>query len=130
MDVRQARAANLLFLIRRYKSLRAFADDAGVVPAHASQMKGGVRRMGDDIARRIEERLHLPHGWMDHEHADHIDGATVASPSILDPRHQVLIGLFDGLTEAQQEDVIRDLQAKKSLNDELLTQLLARRQAG
>jgi len=47
----------------------------------------------------------------------------------LNPRHQALIGLFDGLTEAQQEAYLRQLQDQKHLNDELLTQLLARRQA-
>jgi len=52
-----------------------------------------------------------------------------APHATLSPRQQALLGFFDGLTEAQQDDVIRELQAKKQLNDELLTQLLARPQA-
>ena len=34
--------------------------------------------MGDDVARRIEQRLRLPHGWMDHPHPhDYVDGEVV-----------------------------------------------------
>ena len=51
-----------------------------------------------------------------------------ASPYALTPRHRVLLGLFDGLTSAQQDEVLRSLQAQKSLNEELLAQLLARKQ--
>ena len=57
------------------------------------------------------------------------DAALPVCQTGLNPRHQALIGLFDGLTDSQQEEVIRDLQAKKSLNDALLDQLLARRKA-
>jgi len=50
-------------------------------------------------------------------------------PTPLEPsaRHQALLGYFDALTAAQQDEVLRDLSAKKSLNDELLAQLLARK---
>ena len=63
--------------------------------------------------------------------AGHVDedAALPVCQTGLTPRHQALIGLFDGLTDSQQEEVIRDLQAKKSLNDALLDQLLARRKA-
>jgi hypothetical protein len=70
MDVRQARSANLLRLLGRYPTLRAFADATGIATPHASQMKGGVRQMGDEVARRIEVKLNLPHGWMDQGHAE------------------------------------------------------------
>ncbi|NEV64719.1 hypothetical protein [Thiorhodococcus minor] len=70
MDVRQARAENLAKLLRRHPSLRVFADRTELAPAHVSQMKNGVRRMGDEVARRIEAQLRLPHGWMDHPHGD------------------------------------------------------------
>lgn len=45
----------------------------------------------------------------------------------LNPRQQALLGLFDGLTQRQQEDLIRELQEKKQQNEELLTELLKRR---
>jgi len=47
----------------------------------------------------------------------------------LNPRQQALLGLFDGLTESQQEEEIRRLQAQKQQNDELLNELLKRRSA-
>ena len=33
--------------------------------------------MGEKLARHIEERMRLPHGWMDQEHPDYIDGEVV-----------------------------------------------------
>lgn len=60
----------------------------------------------------------------------HPGGVTTESvlPS-LNPRQQALLGLFDGLTDSQQEEEIRRLQAQKQQNDELLTELLKRKSA-
>lgn len=57
------------------------------------------------------------------------EGQPVEKPSAptLTPKHQALLGLFDGLTQRQQEDLIRELQEKKQQNEELLTELLKRR---
>ena len=52
-----------------------------------------------------------------------------ADGTVLTPRERALLGYFSGLTEAQQDEVIRELQEKKQLNEELLAQLLARRKA-
>jgi len=43
------------------------------------------------------------------------------------PRQKVLLGLFEGLTDSQQDALIRELQEKKQQNDELLTELLKRK---
>lgn len=51
-----------------------------------------------------------------------------AAPA-LNPKQQALLGLFDGLTQRQQEDLIRELQEKKQQNEELLTELLKRKTA-
>jgi hypothetical protein len=72
MDVRESRAENLVTLLRQYESLREFAERAELAAPHVSQMKNGVRRMGDEVARRIEARLGLLHGWMDHPHSETI----------------------------------------------------------
>lgn len=45
----------------------------------------------------------------------------------LTPRQQALLGLFEGLTDRQKDDLIRELQEKKQQNDELLTELLKRK---
>ena len=85
MDAHQARAENLAKLLCRHPSLRVFADQTRLSPAHVSQMKNGVRRMGDEVARRIEARLRLPHGWMDHPHTDQDDqGSAALTPPPLD----------------------------------------------
>lgn len=47
----------------------------------------------------------------------------------LTPRQRVVLDLFDGLTAAQQDALIRELEEKKRLNDDLLTELLSRRRA-
>jgi hypothetical protein len=127
MDAKQARSANFAALANRYPTLRAFAEAAGLSPAHASQIRGAVRSIGDDIARRIEERLRLPHGWMDQPHPD--QGETTPLPREPDPREQALLGHWRALTAAQQDEVLRELQATESLNEALLAQLLARQVA-
>lgn len=57
------------------------------------------------------------------------EGQPPANPPapVLNPKQQALLGLFDGLTQRQQEDLIRELQEKKQQNEELLTELLKRR---
>jgi hypothetical protein len=87
MDVRQARTENLETLLRRYPSLRVFAERTELASSHVSQMKNGVRRMGDEVARRIEAQLGLPHGWMDHPHGTEDDTPVATTiPSSLDQR--------------------------------------------
>ena len=53
-----------------------------------------------------------------------------AASSALPPKHRALIGLFDGLTETQQEEVIRELEDTKQSNDQLYAELSQRRKAG
>ena len=48
---------------------KAFAVEMDLNPAHLSQMKSGVRDMGDEVARRIEERAKLETDWLDVNHA-------------------------------------------------------------
>lgn len=57
------------------------------------------------------------------------EGPPAEKPAVptLNPKQQALLGLFDGLTQRQQEDLIRELQEKKQQNEELLTELLKRR---
>ncbi|MES9991576.1 MAG: helix-turn-helix transcriptional regulator [Candidatus Thiodiazotropha sp.] len=68
VNIRTIRKANLLHQIARFDSQRAFADKAGLVPAHVSQMVTNRRKMGDEVARRIEKNLDLADGHMDLQH--------------------------------------------------------------
>lgn len=45
----------------------------------------------------------------------------------LDPREQAMLGLFQGLTQRQQDEMLRNLEKKKQTNDELLNELLKRK---
>ncbi|MBT3046419.1 MAG: hypothetical protein AB2728_15295 [Candidatus Thiodiazotropha sp.] len=68
VTIRTIRKANLLAQIARFGSQRAFAEEAGLVPAHVSQMVTERRNMGDEVARRIEKNLNLADGYMDLQH--------------------------------------------------------------
>lgn len=81
MDVKEIRRRNLSALLQAYKDAhvspqgkpatnKEFAAFIDVAEKHLSQMLGGHRDMGDDVARRIEGRLRKPHGWMDSVHTE------------------------------------------------------------
>jgi hypothetical protein len=75
MDVRDIRRNNLLLLLAEYPefgSISAFAQDVGAAPNHLSQILSEKIKitMGNTMARRIEEKKGLPHGWMDAPHDD------------------------------------------------------------
>lgn len=74
LNIRTIRKSNLLAQIARFDSQRAFADRAGLVPTHVSQMVTGRRNMGDEVARRIERKLALPEGYMDIQHKSQSHG--------------------------------------------------------
>lgn len=123
MDARQAREVNFAALLKLYKNNRVFADAAGLVPAHVSQLKNRVRAMGDEIARRIEKKLRLPHGWMDQPHDD---GASPAA-AIIPPARQPLgtvearawMDVIQALTPRQRETALDRLRDQAAENDEI-----------
>lgn len=77
----KARQENLRRLIETRadgKQVR-FAEMADLAVPHVSQMKTGKRAMGDEVARRIEERLSLPKGFMDTQNGDAFDSRPLTS---------------------------------------------------
>jgi hypothetical protein len=70
MDVVEIRHRNLLALLNELDGRGATRakDQAqrlgGMSPSFLSQLKGG-KKMGDDVARKIETSVSKPHGWMD-----------------------------------------------------------------
>jgi hypothetical protein len=74
MDITQIRKANLFSLIAGFRTQAEFADAVDTSTAYLSQLKKGTRAngrpvvVGNDLARQIEEKLKLAHGWMDKIH--------------------------------------------------------------
>ncbi|NJM12937.1 MAG: helix-turn-helix transcriptional regulator [Synechococcaceae cyanobacterium SM1_2_3] len=63
----QRRRDNLKRLLANYPTQRHFADAVGLSVAQVSHLVTGVREMGEEIARRIEQTLGFEMGFMDRE---------------------------------------------------------------
>lgn len=48
--------------------LKLFAERLGLSDRYLSHIKCNRKNIGNNVARTIEQRLKLPHGWMDREH--------------------------------------------------------------
>jgi len=68
IDVFETRKINLAALIEPRGKAADIAEKLGSSASYLSTVKSGKRRMGADVARRIEEVEKLPHGWMDRLH--------------------------------------------------------------
>ncbi|EKS1202955.1 helix-turn-helix domain-containing protein [Enterobacter bugandensis] len=76
MDIKDIRRTNLRYqqnlAIRSGITKADFAEKVGTSPSTLSQILGekAVRNLGDDLARKIELNLNLPHGWLDQLHPE------------------------------------------------------------
>ena len=82
MDVRTIRRANLAALVRAHHGNKALADAIDTDPAYISQLLSTKTKadMGHNLARRIEQALGLPGGWMDQVHSAETRVAEKAAP--------------------------------------------------
>ena len=78
----QRRRDNLKRLLADYPTQRHFAEAVGLSVAQVSHLVTGVREMGEEIARRIEEALGLEMGWMDRSVDAAVSGAGVSPASL------------------------------------------------
>lgn len=71
MHAKEIRRANLETLIKASESGSALAEKVGTNAAYISQLrsKNNKRGIGDKLARRLEEAMGKPSGWMDHQHS-------------------------------------------------------------
>lgn len=71
MENKEIRRKNMLALAGEFGTLRALGDRTETPPAYLSQVKNRAkdRGMGDEVARRFEEKLGKPRGWMDVDHS-------------------------------------------------------------
>jgi len=68
MDVFEIRKNNLETLLAQRGKAAEIAGKVDSTPSYLSTIKNGTRRMGDEMARRIEEAEGLEHGWLDRIH--------------------------------------------------------------
>lgn len=132
MDTKANRLKNLRRLIdERFEGNKGrFADAIGRPRPNIyrllSENAEDRRAIGEDLARAIETKLGLPGGWLDQ--AD-VVGNIVELNFAPDPlaalneKDRALIQLFHGLTEGQQAEFFKAVQAQERANREILEQL-------
>lgn len=71
MDIGEIRLIRLNELLKNYKTQAEFADAVDTAPSYISQLKAGFKNngkkvsIGDELARKVEQKLDLERGWMD-----------------------------------------------------------------
>lgn len=65
MESKEIRLNNLLALAGKYGRIVEFCERINMNPSYFSQIKSGKKAIGDDIARKVEEKLGLARGYMD-----------------------------------------------------------------
>lgn len=131
MTRNEVRLRNALILVEEAGGPAEFAKRIGMSDSQASQIigKNPTRGIGNAVAPRIEEAFGKPSGWLDQPPSEDPDtfSATGTVTPALTPRQQALISLFDGLTEGQQDEEIRRLEAQKQSNEAIVSELTKRR---
>lgn len=66
--VSEIRLQNFLNLAQQEELFNRFCERVGIQESYGSRIKSKDRPVGNTIARRVEQRLGLPEGWMDASH--------------------------------------------------------------
>jgi len=79
-EIREVRLLNLAILVQECGTQAALARKADTNPAYLSQlmMRKRHRRMGDDLARKLEAATGKTRGWMDTQHPELWGGTDMA----------------------------------------------------
>ena len=111
MDTYEIRKGNLLRLLeeRFGGTKKAMADAVGMSPSlfHAYAMD---KRIGPKVARRIEEAVDLPHGWMDQPHGG--KGAVMEIDAVPVPMFDVEASAGHG-GWVESEDIVKELMFRR-----------------
>lgn len=77
MDISEIRKANLIKLLSGYSTQKEFAEITNTPTSYFTQITQGTLgkngkpvNLGNTVARRIEKKLNLAHGYMDVDHDD------------------------------------------------------------
>lgn len=67
---RETRVKNLRLLAEHYGSMAELARKCGITPQHLNSIAGPnpVKLIGEDAARKYEQTLKIPSGWLDIPH--------------------------------------------------------------
>lgn len=89
MDVTSTRHRNFRALVDRLSAAlgtqKAVAIHLDMAPSYLNQLLGG-KKMGDDVARKVERQGQLTHGWMDVSHdSDPVEASPASQPLRIDP---------------------------------------------
>jgi hypothetical protein len=97
---KELRLLNYLRLAKQYRFVKDFCAEIDIKPSYHTQIVAPEGKgIGDALARRIEERLNLPRGYMDKDHAETKD--TVIS------KGAALAAVIDDLPESIAENLKR-----------------------
>jgi hypothetical protein len=93
MDSKEIRHANFIALFNQFKRENAHLPDRGMLKLFAqklelsdrflSHVKCRRKVIGDQVARHIEDKLQLRHGWLDQQH-ENVSPAEEAEKVFLD----------------------------------------------
>jgi hypothetical protein len=136
MDIDEIRRQNILILEREAGSVKAMHEAVKMSYAQYVNLRDGAkdarsgkpRGMRKETAWRFEDAGNKDRGWLDQPHGEARNEPPPRKATPLTPRQQALVDLFDGLTEGQQDEVIRRLQSQKQSNDAIMDELMKKRQ--
>jgi transcriptional regulator with XRE-family HTH domain len=93
MDTAQIRHQNFLELFRQFRDqnshlpqrgmLKLFAERLDLSDRYLSHIKTGRKNIGANVARQIETRLKLTHGWLDNVHKPTSEPSSSAEENFL-----------------------------------------------
>jgi transcriptional regulator with XRE-family HTH domain len=95
--------------------------------SYLSQLLNGKASFGERAAGRLEREYGMDAGYLSQPLSDD----PLHEPKVeqhLSQRQLALLGLFDGLTESQQDEVISRIQSQKQSNDAIMDELMKKRQ--
>lgn len=98
MENKEIRRANLVMLAGQHGTVQALADKTNIDASHLRNVinRRDGRNLGDELAKRIEDQLGKPRGWMDVLHE------TDANISSWD----VMLGVLQNLQEDRKPAVL------------------------
>ncbi|HRG62252.1 MAG TPA: S24 family peptidase [Burkholderiales bacterium] len=114
MTIEELRRLNINLIIEKHKNLRTFCLESGIDYSNLYQVIKGNRTFGEILARKIEEKTNLPHGYLD---KNHNENDTLEPDTFRIPEYNVKLSAGLG------EEVIHPENIKRyhTFNEEFLT---------